>query len=163
MTNIIQADLANPTHAKALVFLLNEYAKDPMGGGEPLSLFTQQHLAQKLRERSGTHVILAFTDDDQQTPIGLTICFEGFSSFACQPLLNIHDIVVLAPFRGQGIAGRMLDAAQGIAQKLGCCKLTLEVLQGNTVAQAAYTAKGFEGYALDPSMGGAMFWQKKLP
>ena len=41
-------------------------------------------------------------------------------------------------------------------------KLTLEVLEGNSVAQSAYRAFGFEGYELDPQMGKALFWQKKL-
>ena len=40
--------------------------------------------------------------------------------------------------------------------------LTLEVLEGNKVAQAAYRASGFAGYELDPEVGRAMFWQKKL-
>ncbi len=43
-----------------------------------------------------------------------------------------------------------------------CCKLTLEVLEGNHIAQAAYTKFGFSGYELDPEMGRALFWEKKL-
>jgi hypothetical protein len=35
-------------------------------------------------------------------------------------------------------------------------------LEGNKLAQAAYIANGFAGYQLDPEMGRAMFWQKKL-
>ena len=45
---------------------------------------------------------------------------------------------------------------------LGCCKLTLEVLEGNKTAQAAYVANGFVGYQLVSEMGQAMFWQKKI-
>ena len=59
-------------------------------------------------------------------------------------------------------AKRLLAKAEEIALGLGCCKLTLEVLEGNSVAQAAYKASGFAKYELDPSMGKAMFWQKKL-
>lgn len=29
-------------------------------------------------------------------------------------------------------------------------------------AKAAYTASGFEGYELDPTIGKAEFWQKKI-
>jgi hypothetical protein len=32
----------------------------------------------------------------------------------------------------------------------------------DAVAQTAYKASGFAGYELDPKMGKAMFWQKKL-
>ena len=96
------------------------------------------------------------------SPAGMAVCFEGFSTFACKPLLNIHDIIVIKEYRGRGISKRLLAKAEEIATGLGCCKLTLEVLEGNTIAQAAYKASGFAGYELDPRMGKAMFWQKKL-
>ena len=32
----------------------------------------------------------------------------------------------------------------------------------NTIAQAAYRSVGFDGYQLDPSLGKALFWEKKL-
>jgi ribosomal protein S18 acetylase RimI-like enzyme len=68
----------------------------------------------------------------------------------------------LSDFRGQGISKKLLQKSEEIAKSLGCCKLTLEVLEGNTTAQAAYKASGFAGYELDPQMGKALFWQKKL-
>lgn len=159
MVKITNADLSNPSHAEALVFLLNEYAKDEMGGKTPLSDFAKQNLVPTLQKRPGIHVILAYIESK---PVGLTICLEGFSTFACKPLLNIHDIVVLAEYRGRGISKQLLSKAEEIALRLGCCKLTLEVLEGNTIAQAAYRACGFAGYELDPKNGKALFWQKKL-
>jgi ribosomal protein S18 acetylase RimI-like enzyme len=90
----------------------------------------------------------------------VAICFEGFSTFACQPLLNIHDIAVLPERRRRGVASAMLAKAEDAARARGCCKLTLEVLEGNRAAQAAYAAHGFAGYALRPEMGKAMMWQK---
>ena len=159
MQEIITADLNLPPHTAAILYLLNEYAKDEMGGGEELSAYAKANLIAELRKRQGTHIVLAFVDG---SPAGLAICFEGFSTFACKPLLNIHDIVVLIDYRGRGISKRLLAKAEEIAQGLGCCKLTLEVLEGNTVAQAAYKASGFASYELDPKMGKAMFWQKKL-
>lgn len=159
MEEIIIADLANPTHAEAMLGLLHSYALDPMGGGEGLSEFAQTHLISALQQRSGVYVVLAWRDAQA---VGLAICFEGFSTFACQPLLNIHDVVVLPAFRGQGISKRLLAKVETIARELGCCKLTLEVLEGNHVAQAAYRACGFSGYELQPDVGKALFWQKKL-
>ena len=159
MQEIVIADLATPSHAAAIINLLNEYARDEMGGGAALSAFVKDNLIAELRKRQGAHVVLAFEGD---TPAGLAICFEGFSTFACKPLLNIHDIVVGKAYRGRGISKLLLAKAEEIALNLGCCKLTLEVLEGNTVAQAAYKASGFAGYELDPQMGKAMFWQKKL-
>ena len=157
--SIVIADLSQSTHAAAIIYLLNEYARDVTGGGAELSAFAKDNLIAELRKRQGVHIVLAFVDG---TPAGMAICFEGFSTFACKPLLNIHDIVVAKAYRGRGISKRLLAKAEEIATCLGCCKLTLEVLEGNTVAQAAYKACGFAGYELNPKMGKALFWQKKL-
>lgn len=159
MDKIVTADLSLPSQAAAIIYLLNEYAKDEMGGGAELPKFVKDNLIIELRKQQGAHVVLAFMNEE---PAGMAICFEGFSTFACKPLLNIHDIVVVKAYRGRGISTRLLARAEEIALNLGCCKLTLEVLEGNTVAQAAYKASGFAGYELDPRMGKAMFWQKKL-
>jgi GNAT superfamily N-acetyltransferase len=159
MTDIQIADFSNPAHASAIVYLLNEYAKDEMGGGEELSAFTQTNLVSEMAKRSSIHVVIAFVDGK---PAGLINCIESFSTFACKPILNIHDVVVLSEFRGKGISSLLLKKAEEIAVSLDCCKLTLEVLEGNKTAQAAYVANGFAGYQLDPVMGRAMFWQKKL-
>ena len=157
--NIVRADLSSLQHGQAIIELLNAYAMDHMGGGDPLPMHVQENLIPALRKRPGVHVILAFVDE---APAGLAICMEGFSTFACQPLLNIHDFAVAPAFRRRGIAKLMLAKAEEVARSLGCCKLTLEVLQGNQAAQALYAAFGFAGYALDPAMGHALFWQKKL-
>ncbi len=159
MLDLQIADFSNPAHASAVVYLLNEYAKDDMGGGEPLSASTQANLVKEMVKRPAIHVVLAFVSGK---PAGLINCIEGFSTFACKPLLNIHDVVVLAEYRGQGISSQLLQKVEAIAVTLGCCKLTLEVLEGNKLAQAAYIANGFAGYQLDPEMGRALFWQKKL-
>ncbi|MCW9013738.1 MAG: GNAT family N-acetyltransferase [Gammaproteobacteria bacterium] len=159
MIEIIQADLHNQSHASALLELLNGYAMDPMGGGEPLSEYTRQNLITALQQREDAVVVLAFVDN---RPAGLIICFEGFSTFACRPLLNIHDVTVANEFRGMGLSTRMLEKVAAIAIQQGCCKLTLEVLENNTIAQASYIKSGFRAYQLDPSMGRALFWEKKL-
>ncbi|RMM86761.1 Acetyltransferase, GNAT family [Pseudomonas savastanoi pv. glycinea] len=61
-----------------------------------------------------------------------------------------------------GISQKMLLKVEEIARQRGCCKLTLEVLEGNEVAQGAYRKLGFDNYQLSPEMGRAMFWQKAL-
>lgn len=159
MLNIIQADLFNSLHADALLDLLDHYARDPMGGGESISDFVREHLVARLQQRHDAMVVLAY---EQERAIGLCICFEGFSTFQARPLMNIHDIVVHSDYRGRGVAQQMLQQVEQQAQARGCCKLTLEVLQGNAVAQAAYRRFGFAPYELDPQMGQALFWQKPL-
>lgn len=156
---IIHADLNNERHGVAVLDLLNRYASEAAGGGQPLSDYTRQNLINRLQQREGTLVVLAW---DGALPVGLVIGFEGFSTFMCKPLLNIHDVVVLGHYRGRGIAQKLLAAVEGMARLRGCCKLTLEVLSKNLPAQAAYRKAGFAAYELDPVMGQAMFWEKKL-
>lgn len=159
MMEIIEADLSVPAHAEAMVQLLDEYALDPMGGGQGLSDYVKTNLPVELAKRKTARVILAFVDTK---PAGLVVCLEGFSTFACKPLLNIHDVIVALPYRGRGLSKLLLQKAEAIALELGCCKLTLEVLEGNHIAQSAYKACGFSGYELNPQMGKALFWEKKL-
>lgn len=154
-----QADYANAQDALAIVLLLDAYASDPAGGGEGLSDFAKAHLVPALAARPQAYSVLAFDGD---VPVGLVNCIEGFSTFKCQPLVNVHDVAVLASHRGQRIAERMLAEAERIARERGACKLTLEVLTGNTPAVKLYQRIGFEGYQLDPAMGTATFMQKWL-
>jgi len=159
MLRIVQANLDEQAHADAVLALLQHYALDPMGGGEALSSYAQKNLIAELKKRHDVLIVLAF---DNERPVGLINCFEGFSTFQARPLMNIHDVVVDSDFRGKGLATRMLARVEQLAREKNCCKLTLEVLQGNEAAQAAYRKAGFSGYQLDPEMGQAMFWQKKL-
>jgi ribosomal protein S18 acetylase RimI-like enzyme len=120
---------------------------------------TREQLAIELAKRPHAFSVLAFIAGE---PVGLVNCFEGFSTFACRPLVNVHDVVVIASARGQGISQKMLSKVEEIARQRGCCKITLEVLEGNKVAQGAYQKLGFADYQLDPQMGRALFWQKSL-
>jgi ribosomal protein S18 acetylase RimI-like enzyme len=76
--------------------------------------------------------------------------------------LNIHDVIISLVYRGRGLSKLLLQKAEQIAIEIGCCKLTLEVLEHNYVAQKAYRSAGFNGYELNPKMGKALFWEKKL-
>jgi GNAT superfamily N-acetyltransferase len=159
MVYICRADYSNPAHGAALVAVLDAYARDPMGGGHPLSEFSRSHLVASLAARPQAYSVLAF---DADMPVGLVNCIEGFSTFACRPLVNVHDVAVLPGYRGQGVAEKMLLLAQEMARERGACKLTLEVLQGNAAAQRLYLRLGFANYELDPAMGQAQFMQKWL-
>jgi ribosomal protein S18 acetylase RimI-like enzyme len=156
---IIPADYTDPTHAQALVTLLDAYARDPAGGGNALSAQAKAHLPSELAARPQAFSVLAFDGD---RAVGLVNCIEGFSTFACRPLVNVHDVVVLASHRGQRVGEQMLAVVERIARARGACKLTLEVLSGNTPAWRLYERSGFVGYQLDPALGTARFLQKWL-
>ncbi|MDM0048473.1 GNAT family N-acetyltransferase [Variovorax sp. J22R115] len=159
MVDIVMADYRNPMHARAVVDLLDAYACDPAGGGSPLSADVIAELPKALAARPQAFSVLAY---DGEQPVGLINCIEGFSTFACKPLVNVHDVVVLASHRGQRVTQRMLARVEDEARSRGACKLTLEVLSGNQSALRAYEREGFANYQLDPAFGSAMFLQKKL-
>ena len=159
MIEIVRACYANPAHAAALLDLLDAYARDPAGGGEALDEFARNNLIAELAARPFVFSVLAF---DGATPVGLVNAIEGFSTFACRPLVNVHDVVVAASHRGHGIAARLFAEVEAVARERGACKLTLEVLHGNASARALYQRLGFAAYQLDPAMGHAQFLQKWL-
>ena len=157
------ANYADPIHAQALVDLLDAYAQDPAGGGKALTAFTKTHLVKELAARPQAFSVLAFDDG---VPVGLVNCIEGFSTFACKPLVNVHDVVVVSSHRGQRVGEQMLALVEQIAMERGACKLTMEVLSGNASAMKLYQRIGFADYQLDASMyqqwGSAQFLQKWL-
>jgi len=144
---------------EALLALMQAYATDPMGGSSPLPQHVVESLLPQLSGRSDYLGIIALVDD---TPAGLVNSFEGFSTFAARPLMNIHDVIVAPAFRGTGLSQRMLEAVEQRAIERDCCKLTLEVLSNNTIAQKAYRKFGFAPYQLEAAAGQALFWQKNL-
>jgi len=119
---VIQADLHEDSQAHAIVELINLYAQGSMGQGEALPARVQQQLIPQLRAHPTAYVFLAYY---QRQAIGVAVSFLGFSTWAAQPLMNIHDLMVKADFRNQGVGRQLLAAIEHKAQALGCCKLTL--------------------------------------
>ena len=156
--SILQADLDSPVHQRAIVELTNDYAQDPMVTGKPLADGVLRNLIAGLREHPTTLVWLAF---DGELPVGIATCFLGFSTFAARPLLNIHDLAVLQSHRGQGIGRQLLQTVEGHARQIGCCKLTLEVLENNP-ASNLYQSCGFAQAEYAPAAGRALFYDKVL-
>jgi len=154
-----QVDYRNPADQAALVGLLDMYARDPMGGGDPLAEHVKATLCDALAEHPGAVSWIAYLD---QQPVGLLNAFRGYSTFKARPLMNVHDIAVDPACRGQGVGQSLLDALETYATEQGCCKLTLEVLSGNQPAQGSYQKFGFEHYALSATTGQALFMQKWL-
>lgn len=159
MISCQKVDFNDESQGRLVVELLDVYATDIMGGGESLTEEVKKNLPIELKKRSTAHAFIAKLDGENA---GVAICFEGFSTFQCKPLINIHDLCVLPNMRRKGVASALIFAIERFALSIGCCKLTLEVLEGNHAAKATYNQLGFEGYQLDPDSGNALFWQKKL-
>src|SRR4051812_39083490 len=107
--SIVLADLAKPSHQKAIVDLLDMYCRDPFGDDQPLAADARHNLIPGLRKHGGARVFLAYEDDQ---PLGVAICLLGFSSFRGKPLVNIHDIAVSPDARGKGIGRKLLEAVE---------------------------------------------------
>jgi ribosomal protein S18 acetylase RimI-like enzyme len=142
---IFEADFADAAHCAAIVAVLDSYASDPLGGGKPLAADVRQRLVPALGAHPTALVLLAFTG---QRPVGIAVCFFGFSTFQAHPLLNIHDLAVVPEHRGRGIGLALLAAAEERARARQCCKLTLEVQDENARARALYTSFGFEDFVV---------------
>lgn len=139
--SILDADLSLAEHAEGLITVLNEYAQLPVLTGQPLDESVRKRLPGLLAGNPGAHVLLAICGEKVA---GVAVCFLGFSTFAAKPLLNVHDLAVRDEFRGQGIGGALLDGVAEKAAALGCCRVTLEVDDGNEGARRLYERKGFQ-------------------
>ena len=156
---IERVDYADPAQGADLFRLLDHYARDPAGGGKALDPAMQDALLAGLAATPGAFSLIATLEDEA---IGLANCFTGFSTFAAKPLVNIHDVVVADGHRGRGIGRALFAAIEAEARAIGACKITLEVLSGNTPAKALYRSLGYGDFILDPAIGAALFWQKSL-
>jgi ribosomal protein S18 acetylase RimI-like enzyme len=152
--SIHQADRSDQRQMQAVVELLDHYARDPMGIGRPLDSGIRQRLLGDLPTRADCVIHLAWCADQA---VGLAVCFEGYSTFAARPLMNVHDLVVRQSFRGQGIGRKLLQAVQDQAKARGCCKVTLEVRQDNPSAMQLYQELGFGSDQAE-----YVFWSKSL-
>ncbi len=155
---IHEADFTNPAHGAAIVEVLNSYAADPLGGGEPLAQQVRDRLVPALRDHPTALVLLAFAE---ARAVGVAVCFFGFSTFQARPLLNIHDLAVIPECRGKGIGRALLSAAEAHALRRGCCKLTLEVQDDNRRARGLYESFGFGDFVVNNSA--TRFLSKPLP
>jgi GNAT superfamily N-acetyltransferase len=157
--SIVEADLSRREHQDAVLAMTDAYSRDAFGDGKPLGPGARERLIPGLRAHPTTLIFLAF---EGEQPVGAAVCFTGFSTFAARPLVNIHDLIVVPERRGKGVGRGLLDAVERRARELGCCKLTLEVLDKNERALRAYASFGFARYVLQEEAGEAIFMTKVL-
>ena len=159
MVEIVEADLDDTGHQQAIVHLIDDYAQEPIISGKPLADSVRRELIDGLRKHPTTIVLLAFQGNQA---VGVAVCFLGYSTFAAKPLLNIHDLAVLAEHRRRGVGRDLLAATERKARELGCCKLTLEVDGNNHAAQRVYESFGFDSTQHVENIGRAFFLTKNL-
>jgi GNAT superfamily N-acetyltransferase len=104
---IVRADREDTHYQASLMEMAEAFSVDPFGANRPLSEPARAGLIDGLRAHPTTLVFLAFEDE---VPIGMAICFRGFSTFAARPVVNIHDFFVSKNVRGRGVSRALLDA-----------------------------------------------------
>lgn len=155
MYRVFQANLDHIDHATGIVACLDAYARDPMGGGEPLSEQVQDDVIAGLKSHPACAAFLVACDTQV---VGVAVCFMGYSTFRARPRLNLHDLAVLPGHRRQGLGRQLLEAVVAFAHSQHCCAVSLEVRNDNPGAQALYRSLGF-----DAGSSPMEFWVKPLP
>jgi GNAT superfamily N-acetyltransferase len=156
---IVAADLENSGHAQGIVDLLASYAGESGGGNQPLAPEVRERLIPELRKQPNAAIFLALDGD---MPVGIALCFVGFSSFHARPLLNLHDFAVLPEHQGRGVGTALLAFIEDHARKLDCCRLTLEVIEQNHDARALYKRVGFGSPGSSEGQHDSLFLTKNL-
>jgi GNAT superfamily N-acetyltransferase len=154
---IIDADLSREDHQNAIITMLDAYMRDPMGGNIPMPEYTRRNLISGLRAHPARYIFLAYSNE---TPVGMAICFLGFSSFSARPLINIHDLFVDSSARGKGVGRKLLDRIETKARELNCVRITLEVREDNQPARTLYRKVGFDRVVAGPNQVPMEFWRK---
>lgn len=151
------ADLSDPADADAVVAMLDAYARDPLGMSAPLPAEVRSVLIDRLR---GVPHWIGLARHGE-APVGIAVCFFGFSTFRARPLLNLHDFAVVPEARGLGVGKILMEAVIAAARERGCCKVTLEVRSDNDRAKRLYASAGFS--PLDTDCDASFeFWKRDV-
>src|SRR4029453_18337253 len=152
---IRDADLLDPEESRALVEIIDCYAREPGGQGAPLSAYARAALAPGLRAHPAAFALLAGQGEGAG---GAAVCAWGFSTFSGCPSLNVHDLAVLPEHRGRGVGRLLLEEVERRARARGSSKLTLEVHPTNEGAMRLSRRFGF-----GPWDAPTLFVTKPLP
>jgi GNAT superfamily N-acetyltransferase len=84
-------------------------------------------------------VLLAWDGD---TPVGLAIYFQNYSTFLGRPGIYLEDLFVLPEWRGRGHGRRLLAEVARVALERNCGRLEWSVLDWNEPALRFYRSLG---------------------
>jgi len=156
---IITADLENAEHGQMVLKLVDAMSHDAPAGSGALDPQVRSRLIPGMQAMPTTLILLAMR---QEEPLGGAICFWGFSTFAAQPLINLHDLIVHRDHRGQGVGRRLMAGLEEYGRANGALKITLEVDEANAGARRLYAELGYIGADVPAAAGRTFSLQKKL-
>ena len=137
---ISDMDFGDAAAVNGFLSVLREYSQGEGAGNQGIPPEKLERLPNQLVQFPTAKVVIA---SEEGNVVGIAVCIRGFSTFKAKPILNIHDLAVLRSHRGQGIGKKLIDAVKARAEKIGCCKVTLEVIESNEAAHRLYTRQGF--------------------
>ncbi|EPW7071616.1 N-acetyltransferase family protein [Vibrio parahaemolyticus] len=103
------------------------------------------------------HGFISFVDNK---PAGFAVCFESFSTYRAQRVMNIHDFMVSDSFRGKGVGKVQLNSIEQYCRDNDYLKITLEVGDDNVAAKKLYSSLDYKDYGVVSK--GQQHWQKYL-
>ncbi len=156
---ITLADIQSQRDCDAFLFLMDHYSRDAFGGGAPLDAQILNRLPKAWGDHPGAFSLIAWKSD---TPVGLVNCVTSFSTFRAMPRINIHDLVVHADQRGEGLGRKLIEAVVEQAKSRGACQVTLEVRADNQRARELYQRCGFAGIEIPAESHTHLFGVLKL-
>jgi ribosomal protein S18 acetylase RimI-like enzyme len=110
-------------------------AKDIHANLLPDGVHTKDHLffvIEDTQNKDSIGVIWLFIDRETEPPSGF-----------------IYDLLLHAPFRGQGLGKQAMLVLEKKAKELGLASLALNVFEDNTIAKALYTSLGYQVQSLN--------------
>lgn len=85
-----------------------------------------------------------FIANDEQTPVGFTQLYPGFSSVSLSRTFTLNDLFVTPAGRRRGAGTQLLSAAIDYARTLHAVRLTLSTEVTNQTAQSLYQSAGWK-------------------
>jgi GNAT superfamily N-acetyltransferase len=107
-----------------------------------------------LEESAQNQGAVVIAESDEGAVIGLLTCWraEDATDITVVPEARVHlyisELFVADPWRGRGVAGALLAAAEAHARSIGVGQVTIGSLATNASARRAYAKAGFADYEI---------------
>ena len=134
---IVQATIQNTEEAAAL---FNEYRV--FYSQESDIEGARQFMFERISNMES--VIFLVVDHAEQRAVGFTQLYPSFSSVSMKRVWILNDLYILEPYRGQGAARLLLEAAKQFAILKKSKGIELSTAMDNYVAQGLYERSGYK-------------------